>query len=1255
MKRSGFHEQLVPRFYETLAKTGNLLKSLEGFAVDVLHGELVLKQCDRYSPVYVTYDDDSNMISLMVPNLFEACKELDDAIREVNGQLSPESLKKFSILKIRCNWLIAGFYLWRSHISRLVWEAQEAEEEGTAFIEEALAGFESPYLSQIQSLSTPHLVSPGRTESHWKEISPSSLAKYRDEIQASSVVSQAREKFQDIVAAVFRKFESAEEHTGVPEEEAAALGEIGDTLFKRYKSVFGDSEAKHNELVEDFLSAHGNDLMPRSQESDQSSGSSLIASLIPLKKVDAAVLQKMSHPSILSMLVVCMNMKSTNQHVVAQLLLRLALSAKDMQDVLLQRIDEAKATRRGGDDDDFSDSDDDSMISGDSDGRNASNKNMDEKRSIQCGHFVAFLIERISESFSASFSEEERGRFITSDECKVLIRSSLVMSSRWFDTTSKYLAPEDLADLSIVRAVSGLAAKMSTCVSSAERAPFDMHYLQCLIQILISHRQLLAGLVQNHGDRSTRITKQRVCMKRAEYLATVASDIGMLLSHYPCEVHDHVINPSHVLRGSSEDDEATVDIEGSFKNEWNLFIDSVLWLWKFSSQNLSEAQGAGPAIAVCSSFDRPMVKTLRVPVAIVVLGLCGSAASSRKRQVEPINEGDPLGLSEFYDSDASPNEFESDEEDQGTKDGKVKELLRVICHAVQCIHLVLDKIDDKSALFIVNERRCRALGPLLPLVASRVLNHFADSLLRNVVDENQEEANLWSPEYPFGTRTLGEILDSDLHKVYRWLYGFVLMGEKSHLQNSGKDLATTATPIADLVVKDFKLESVSAAAQLYRCVVRAYDTGRRSPPKKALELVSSALPPLEESEKSKALRGFLFGTKGSYFTLDMISRLVKKDESWDAPFEAIREQLVASATAETGSTYPSEEMEDIMRVRRGILSELASGQLPMSANETAKGKADQLPDHDRITTVKDEEEIAKKIDAILDDLCLGDVTNCEGWFRASQCVNTKAELIADRLGLNKGFARASDFAIPLPQPRSVYGIMREDLEKGQADEDALINENWIHYLGEDLSMYTKYSWASFASLREGAEEIGKSCRVEVHSKGQRPRQRLVWKSIQALYRKGDYLAWQEAWGGIFVSALKKLSVRFTAIALYILQSKQELISKDRVLLSELCESLGISLYSDLMGSQNYGFPMRSMGVKRKRDLALASKHCFRAAAEIVEEPMKDDDDSDEHATWDLIFMIGKVSTFKTYARQNDDTRSLTAFCYKVRGKDRRDV
>jgi hypothetical protein len=1204
----------------------------------------------------------------MVPAVLEACDELERIMIEGDNKQSLDALiqtklsrlridadnkqsvdskthTKFARLRIRCNWLAAGFYLWRSRVSRVVWESREAEDEGIAFIEETATCFDSKCLKSIQTLRTPHLVSPGRSESHWKEISPVTLTKFRDDIQASSVVSLARQKFQDLVAKIEKK-QAEFESDLVSEEDAGALTEIGETLFERYKSAYGDSGAKHMELIEDFLAVHGDELLALSKGepiSSEDRDKSFI-DLVPLGAVNVQNLLRMSNPSILTMLITCLHMNTKHRYQVAELLVRLVLTTKDTHGSLLQRISDAKAVKRsegGHDEENFSDSDDDSVLSdGASVDRNAANKNVDEKRARQCGHLVKFLIDSLSGSFSTHMDGDEKARFLSSSDCIMMIQTALTLSSDWFQTTVRLMsAPDDSIDQDIFRAARFLVRHFCTSASTPRRLDIEQLFFNAMVKMIIPHRQILESLVRSQGDRAGRSARQKLCIKRAEFIGLVASELGYMLSQRLGQVRGLCMTKSELLIcAANTENAAPSDTPLALSSaELTMFFDSILALWKYASQADTELAELGTAV---SSFDRPIIRELLVAMGIVVVGLCGSATSTRgpsetsekgKGDTEP---EDPLCLMEFFDSDASANDSLSDNESEVKSDNQKKtELLRSICHAVHCINLVVGRIDDKKALSLFADKGYgHEFGPLLPLVTTRVLSYFADSILLNFENdesENKKQARLWSEEYPFSTRTTGELLDSILHKTYRWLYGFAIVGENNH-NSTGKDLGSSMATISELSVKDSLPESTAAAAQLYRCIVRAYATGRRSPPKAALEFVSLALPPLRESAKSKDLRSFMFASDASYFEMKDVTCLVKKEENWDAPFRRIQSQV--GNEEHEGKLMDTEFLssvdEEIMQVRRGISSQLAQGPLPVATSDSGRNKSDAGADDERSSAIKNEEEMTKKFCAILDDLCLGDVKNGEGWYRAAQCLTMKAELISDRLGLSKGFSRSNDFSIPTPRPPPKRSLELSELEAELEREASLRRSNYVGCLGQDLSLYVRHTWSSFSSLRECSSKIGKQIYNDIKTSDRENSEELAqtvaWKEIEALHKYENYVGWQEAWGGIFVYALRKLSMRFLCVALYALQTKNVRQPEDKVLMSGICEALGIAFYTELMASQNYGYPMHVMAEKRKRDLAKSGNSCFQAAAVIAEEPGEQDDGSEARATWDLVFMIGKV-------------------------------
>jgi hypothetical protein len=156
---------------------------------------------------------------------------------------------------------------------------------------------------------------------------------------------------------------------------------------------------------------------------------------------------------------------------------------------------------------------------------------------------------------------------------------------------------------------------------------------------------------------------------------------------------------------------------------------------------------------------------------------------------------------------------------------------------------------------------------------------------------------------------------------------------------------------------------------------------------------------------------------------------------------------------------------------------------------------------------------------------------------------------------------------------------------------------------------------------------------------------IALREIEAMHRSGDCLKWQEAWGGIFVCALRKLALRFMCTALYIVQSNNETDADDIMLMSEICEMIGVALYSELMASQNYGYPMHIMAQKRKRQIAMVAKTSFQSAVDIVQ-GQGNDDDSENRETWDLTLLVGKVRRIVSIWHCNRDVLSnmLQFFC-----------
>ena len=1226
--RSGSYQSIVPRFFRSMTETGSFFATLELFAMDLIHAELIFRQCDRHSPKIVEFDDDENFIALMIPSLVEACEEIKQMLGD---QIDRELCTKFCILEVRCYWLTASFYLWRSRIARAIYLSREAEDEGIHFIGMTIDCFGSMYLQSIKSVKTPHLVSPGRQDPYWREISPSSLVKFRDEIQASSVVSHARQQFQELVSNL-KKVQNAEgTPTEISTDDASDLSEIGRKLFERYNTPYGSANSKLSELLENFLEMRGRDFFAgNTSEVSSKLNDEVLIQREPYKVED---LQRVSNPTILSMLVICLNIDEKKCLCIAELLVRLVLSTIDMHGSLIKKIADYRASQKQSDgyhsDDAMSDSDDD-MSDG---GPRSSGKDDDEKKARQCGHFAKFLINCLCEMVPTQLNADERSALFVSSEFSNMIQSVLDFSNRWFQSTLNYLSiPYDGLDKDLVH----LIQKLLTDSGKAKDERIVHHeknesiLFRGLVQIIVSQQDLLKSLVTSQVDRSRRTARQRTCINRAEYIGLVASKLGSVLSLNLSSMDGFVMKrgrlfEEHIARKDKEEKSKVLTY-----HEEIIFLRSVRWLRKYAFQDGGEALKNSQANAT-NSFDRLITKELKIPIATLAIGVCGSSSCSRQYSNSEDSarndsqEDSNLSLTEFYDSDASMNDWLPDSEDEIGSEKSKKELVRVICHSIHCIALLFDMIDEKDTLNRFLDIDCdNEFGPLLPLVSARVLNFFADTLLVKFGDEDgSTRQNLWLEEYPFHTKYIGALLDTTLHKCYRWLYGFALIGEQNHQLTAGSELAHAINPITEIAEKSFRLENTAAAGQLYRCIVRAYPSGgRRTPPKQALEAVSAALPPVRESEQSKSLRRFAFA--GDNTDLDMDS-LLKMQENWDSAFHVVRDSIVQNKDDLENSGQMSLDELEAMQVRRGLSKQLAIGPLPIVSGDQ-KHKSDTAADDDRTQAILHEKAITKKFNAIFDDLCLMDANNWEGWYRASQCCVLKADLIADRLGLTLGFARSKNFSIPADRGLISRAMNLSDLQEEQEKEEKISKQ--IRFLGDDYSIYMNSQWSSFSSLRDCVATIKKQFleNTETEHGANKNIPLLIWEEIESKYEQGDFVEFQEICGGIFVKALRNLAVRSMSIALYILQARKETSSDLKVLLSDVCENLGNNFYSGVMTSQSYGWPMLAMTMKRKRTLAIIAKSCYQASIKHADDSVEEDDDIDKHSTWDLQFMVGKVCT-----------------------------
>ena len=1119
----------MPQFFDLEQEISkiNLEQRLRLFATDVLHTEIRFKRCERHHDLYVDLDDDLNFVSWMVPSLLGGISQLDNDFTESAYE------KDWIKIKARIFWLCAGVFLWRSRFTATAFESIEAEEEGLRYIESTISCLDLPINSPIQVIPTPHLESPGRVGAHWKKLSHQSLAAYRDEIQASSVVSLAQQQFQERIATITKRNKDTDE-ISLTNEDIKDLSLIGDSLIARYKVPFGEKGCKLNELLDDFLSLFGDEYFSKSlNKGKELSRDQVVPSIIQVRK-----LAESSDLSILTILVACLRTKPENHGRISMLLIHLVLTSLDRH----EQVCFSGQAGNGGDaspTEDLSDSEDDSMSDeGRVQGTGAGTMGY-AITAMKCGRFAKFIIDCLRDSL-ISLEDDEKVKVSLSDAFVRMLHHSLAFCSNWVDHFSQQPAViEECLDLDTFISIQKLLKSLpGPEAANDENSYLQQLYFRGLVRIICSQRRSFSSLVRVQGTvRARRAVRQRICIARARFIGTVFCDMGCLLSQNLSTIGTASMRRSTMVEISLSD-ALNSDSDVNWPIDLPRLCDALLWFWEYAGMSTSQLDAS-----TGTSFDRPIIERLRIPLAAAILGFCGSASCTRKTMKTTPKRGagiddddepsDHLCLTEFFDSDASAREFsDSEEETEGNVTTEVvssqRELLRAISHVIHCVGLVFGKMEEKE---IVSFDRCDLYktkhGPLLPLVASRILNHLADAILEHFRDDDDRDDNgIWSDSYPFATRSIGALLDSALYKAYKCLHGFTLTGSTD--QHSIKDSILPTN--ADIEIDRFLPESTAAAARLYRCIIRAR---RRTPPSAALETVLAALPNLEMSEKTKKIHDFLFSTTSSRFNEEEIKMIVTKSSRWENLFEVVQEwELAANSSDVNNADHDLEDSsnDEVMRVRKGIFALLAQGDLPTYASSQG------AKDDERSSAARFENELTKKFDAILKDLSYGDTTNIRSWLRAAQCCMLKAEAICDRLGMSKGFARSKGFHIPEEHPAHVSRQDIATLETKQEQEDEMRKLGCLDQIGDDLSLYIQHKWSNFDSLELLSEKLiggaEASMDISVSQDEGGVFEHQVKKDISDMQKKGRLVEWQQAWGGMFVSALKKIAVRCMCLAFY---------------------------------------------------------------------------------------------------------------------------
>lgn len=1201
------------------------------FAIDLLHAELRLRRCEVEELENCDFDSDSNFTSIVLSPLLDFVSKMD---QNANTLQTVE----WKMLKSRFYWMFANWYFWRGRWASNLIESRQAEEEGLAWVEET-----KKCLPDSEPILTPHLSSAIRMGQHWKELSLSTLSLFTNEVQASSVVRVAQERFLDVTA----NFSVDKNNPRIEQSHCDALTNIGDILLERY--YFTSDKSKLVEIIENFLNVHGEKLSAMIALDDDTSRS-WFADLIPSMKIEPHGICKFPiSPAILTIFVTCLRTNVEHSSTIAVLLSKLVLILVDLSDSIFarQKVQLEKKLNAYSTNDLLSDCDsdvDDDFLSVDEYGEVQSSMpklSSDDVKLQRYSTLARLLLQRILSFCKEAMSSPDQLIFMQSSEFSSIITRSLAYTADLFRSSQPMIHEtnsyhDDFGMLLSVQELFQFA--QSTSMKSLWFSSLSRGYIAGMFHIVIVQRQVLTSLSQFKPIKTGRSERLRVTRKRADLVAKVCFDAGCFLS----------LNLSSLEANGIECSDIVADLISTEQVLLVTICDALLWFWRAANDvNVSDPH-------LSSYLDGFGRERLRVPLATLMIGLCGSTISENPALSALSSE--LVSLPEFYDSDASAVELMNDSDEDNDLDRKKKfpELLRAIIQAVYCVCNVFGSLDEKEACsYSYIENYSTTYGPGLPLVVARVLNVFANRLLLAFNDDDVDGRGIWG-DYSVGTRSVGSLLDSTLWKAYKCLHGFVLT-------NESKDVTGGTIGSVGATAEYFPPENERAAAMLYRCIMRTHALSRRSPPKAAFEIVLAALPHLEESKKSSSIRKYLFAPNKHDNEGSSLLLLALQRPGWI-------DSLVN--TEDFGWIYTNDREtsdDETSLVRRGLARLMAHGPMPrLQDNGDEKDW--------RNTSMQSEEDLSTKFNAVVDDLCFGDATDWEGWFKASQCLNLRSDLIADRLGrnsstlvdsvrwdtiqfarnyhphlfslsssfsrfpgLSRGFNHIPKFSFQERHSTAPYRYNLADLEAKQNREQRQRDDGWIQSIGRDLSIFVRYNWSSFKSLKSCYNELAAyfdSDEILDTENAENQQQRRSWLEIKTFYDAKDFGLWQQALGGLFVLSLRRVACRCLSMAFY-MSNKKDIV--DHNVHSELAETLGVNLYMELMGSQRYGYPMKLMTVSTKRDLASDSLACFERAIACMQ---LDESSGDKLETWSLLLMKGKVSltcvfvSFDTYVASN---------------------
>jgi hypothetical protein len=507
------------------ADTNDLSQCMKSFAVNLLVGELRLRRSERSHDDSYGFDGDRNVLSLLIPELLEYMTAIDISNHAVTD-------RNWIALKARCHWLSCGFYLWWSRSSHHGAESRNAERVALEHLEDAVRNLQSPAGNPLASIQTPHLESPSRSEPFWKAISEATLTEFREEQQASTVVTSARDNFVEAVANIAKRLVDSGGGDTLLDEELQKLAEIGDSLTQRYNLPFESGRGRYDELFNDFIASNGAfDSMPSDEE-----GWGTIWSQIPAEFPTLSVLETISNTSTLGILVACLQASEDKRLTILVVLSRILLSGFEQQGTLLSRLSskDSSSPETAGEQD-ASDSDD--SFSSDEEMSIAANEASDHGKAdkirllLNC-RVLQFLTEKAAEVLK-KMMKEDLEEYARTKECASLIHYSLLFSSDLSRLSTAIPTMNVSSDLRVFQAIQEFVSALVDQSHDQEiKNRVETLYFTGMARIMVSQAECLHPMLQPEQQK----TRKKGPSKAVHTEESLFRRGGMLCLHPAVEV-----------------------------------------------------------------------------------------------------------------------------------------------------------------------------------------------------------------------------------------------------------------------------------------------------------------------------------------------------------------------------------------------------------------------------------------------------------------------------------------------------------------------------------------------------------------------------------------------------------------------------------------------------------------------------------------------------------------------------------------------